>query len=73
MQLLPMKKRRYRCDDCGNEIEAETNHRGAIYPICNGRCRLILNEHTENEIVLRKQTQHSYVKSSQAKEDGENG
>lgn len=57
-----IKRRVYRCCDCGNVIETTTNHVGLIYPICRGRCRQIINPHTEQERVHTKQTAHEYVR-----------
>lgn len=53
--------RRFQCADCGNEITAQTNHTGAIYPECIGKCRHITNPNTSQERVFRKQTKHVYL------------
>ena len=55
------KTRQYQCVDCGNIINTKTNHIMDIYPTCTGKCRQIINPHTEKEVVLQRQTTHKYI------------
>lgn len=59
-----MKQRVYKCEVCGHEHKTTTNHTGACYPICKGKCRQILHPHTPHEIVMHRQTKHVYVKDA---------
>lgn len=61
-EIVKLAKRLYECTKCGNQVETQTNHRGEIYPTCTGKCRQIINPHTENEKVFQAQTAHKFVK-----------
>lgn len=62
MQTTRIALRLYECKECGNQVKIETNHRIDCYPECKGKCRQIINPHTANEKVLRKQTAHKFIK-----------
>lgn len=48
-----MARRVLICRQCGAEHEATTNHTGTVWAErCSGRCRCIINPHTEHEAVL---------------------
>ena len=56
-------KRVYKCADCDHEQVTTTNHTGTVWALrCRGRCRNIINPHTEREIVLPKYGPHFYVR-----------
>lgn len=55
-----MASRRYQCADCGNEIITTTNHTGACYPQCVGKCYQIV-ENNRGGFRMRKQTKHVYI------------
>jgi endogenous inhibitor of DNA gyrase (YacG/DUF329 family) len=59
-----MANRIYQCKGCGNVIEANTNHKGDIYPVCSGSCKQIFNPHTARERVLPVQTAHKYIREA---------
>ena len=55
----------YACRDCGTEVTIQTNHTGTVWARrCAGRCRLILNEHTENEKVRPAYRPHVYIREA---------
>lgn len=60
-----MARRVYRCSECNNEVITETNHTGSCYPVCEGKCRQIINPHTAREIVMKKMTKHLYIKEAE--------
>jgi hypothetical protein len=52
----------YACAQCGAETKIQTNHTGTVWAQhCVGKCRKILNPHTENERVLPYQGPHKFV------------
>ncbi len=61
VKFAPMARRRYQCAKCGHIITTTTNHRSECWPLCEGRCRQIINPHTAKEVVLRTQTTHHYL------------
>lgn len=67
MKIIMYKYRNYRCRECGNKVMTGTNHEMDIYPDCQGKCRQIINPHTANEVVLRKQTAHKFLKHYEEK------
>lgn len=68
LEIVSIARRLYRCADCGNEVVLQTNHRVTCYPVCAGRCRQIVNPHTEGEVVLPRQTTHVFVRDVEEKE-----
>lgn len=59
-----IKKRLYKCSECGNDVMLQTNHSGSCFPFCRGSCRQIINPNTSREVVYKKQTKHLYVKDA---------
>lgn len=56
-------RREYACTKCGHRIITQTNHRGEIYPACEGTCKTIANPNTARERVMwHPQTAHRFIK-----------
>lgn len=60
--LVSMKRRVYRCTECGHEHVTTTNHTGSCYPACQ-RCNTwIPNKRSPyGGVAIRKNTKHIYV------------
>jgi hypothetical protein len=66
IKIRPMAQRVYACRECDTHMVTTTNHQVDCYPNCVGTCRHIIKTNVgrpnENEVVLRKQTAHRYVR-----------
>lgn len=52
----------YACNQCGAETKIQTNHTGTVWAQrCAGKCRTILNPHTERERVMIYEGPHSFI------------
>jgi endogenous inhibitor of DNA gyrase (YacG/DUF329 family) len=59
MKITP---RLYECRQCGHQMVTTTNHQMDFYPVCLGKCRHIINPHTDSEVVMRKQTAYKFIR-----------
>lgn len=64
MELTKIAYRLYRCRECSNEVQLQTNHRLDCYPTCQ-KCKtwhIVGRGVYQREVGIPRQTAHEFIR-----------